>query len=56
MSKSRNHKWNDDFGDEEIENTKAFRMSQRRNAKQSKYRQRDELLSNNDVKVEGDGI
>lgn len=51
MSKSRNHKWNDEYDDEES-NTKAYRMSQRRNEKINKIRHRDELMSNNEVQEE----
>ena len=51
MSKSRNHKWNDDFDDDEVDE-KAYRMSQRRDAKATKYRRRDELLSNTEMQEE----
>lgn len=52
MSKSRNHKWNDENDDSDVVFDKTFIMSQRREAKKDKLRRHNDLLSNNDVQEE----
>jgi hypothetical protein len=49
LSKSKNHKWNDDYDDYD---DKPYVMAMRREAKKDKVRRHNDLLSNNDVQEE----